>query len=227
MVAWVGRKINAIETEGEREREVCALGSEFRSPNFFIEIVRRVSQITSQFPTTFANRLEMLRQMESVEAEKRALAEEGERKGRAIQEKEAQISSLGEECDRLKLAHSSEVEQLRLQFSDLNTQNQLAKTENDAEIAELNSKAGVLESQVETLLQEREQSANQLTEARNQHEMQLRRERQEFEAQLTNERETNRKLTTDIHDLQVGITKLYRIRDCIEGYHHSNERCCC
>ena len=105
--------------------------------------------------------------------------------------------------------------QLQLQLSDLNTQSQLAKAENEADIAELKSKAGALESQVERQLHEREQSASQLRrerqkleEAQRQHEVQLRKERQEFETQLTNERETNKKLITDIHDLQAGISKL-------------------
>ena len=86
-----------------------------------------------QFPASFANRLEMLRQIEADGEEKRALTEEGERKDRAIQQKESEISSLREEVrakeeqmfaeiDRLKLTHSSEVEQLRLQVIDLNTQ---------------------------------------------------------------------------------------------------------
>ena len=119
------------------------------------------------------------------------------------------------ELDRLKLVHSSQVVLLQLQLSDLNTQSQLAKAENEADIAELKSKAGALESQVERQLHEREQSASQLRrerqkleEAQRQHEVQLRKERQEFETQLTNERETNRKLTANVHDLQAGISKL-------------------
>ena len=69
---------------------------------------------------------EMLRQIEVDGEEKKALTEEGEGKDRAVQQKESQILSFREEVqdkeeqksdeiDRLKLAHSSEVEQLRLQ----------------------------------------------------------------------------------------------------------------
>ena len=61
------------------------------------------------------------------------MTEEGERKDRDVQQKESQISPLREEVqaekeqnsakiDQLKLAHSSEVEQLHLQVRDLNTQ---------------------------------------------------------------------------------------------------------
>ena len=117
------------------------------------EIIRHVSRVSSQFPASFANRLEMLRQTEE---EKRALTEEGERKEKVIQEKndtilihkteilalmeegdrmdeiilqkENQISSLRKEAqvekeqklremESLKLSHSTEVEQLQLQFT--------------------------------------------------------------------------------------------------------------
>ena len=95
------------------------------------EIVGQLGEVASQFPTSFANRLEMLRQIEVDGEEKRALTEEGERKDRVIQQKIA------------------EVEQLRLQVRDWNTKYQLMKAENEAKIGELKSKAGALESQVE------------------------------------------------------------------------------
>ena len=70
------------------------------------EIVRRVSEIAPQFPgTSFTHRLEMLRQIEADREERRTLTEEGQRKDRIIQQKEAII-------DQLKLAHSSQIEQL-------------------------------------------------------------------------------------------------------------------
>ena len=227
------------------------------------EISGRVSQIASQFPASFANRLEMLRQIEADGREKRALTEEGERKDnviqeksneiliqreeilalteerekkdRTIQQKESQISSLREEVskakeeqksaeiDRLKLAHSSEVEQLQLELRDMKTQNQCTKAENEAEIVELKSKYSALETQVENktkiLLEEREQSGKQLREEQEQHKKQLRekqelyeiqrKERDQLEIQLANEkqlsaeeREANRKLMSDVSRLQ-------------------------
>ena len=42
------------------------------------EIVERLAAIVLQFPASFANRLEMLRQIEDLMEEKRALREEGE-----------------------------------------------------------------------------------------------------------------------------------------------------
>ena len=171
------------------------------------EIVERLADMVLQFPASFANRLEMLRQIEADGEEKRALTEEGERKDRVIQQKESQISLHRKEVqiekerniaeiDQLKLAHSSEVKQLRLQVRDLNTHSELMKAENEAEVEEL-----------KTMLQEREQSAKRLTAEREQCEIQLTKERQQYEAQLANERETNRKLTTDVQDLQSELSK--------------------
>ena len=184
------------------------------------EIVERLTEMVLQFPASFANRLEMLRQIEADREEKRALTEERERKSEIIQ---SQISSLGEkvqakeeqkiaEFDQLKVCtissmvvHSSEVKQLQLQVRDLNTQNQLLKAENKAETIEFKSKITALENQVETLLQQKEQSERQWTEARKQCEIQLSKERQEFEEQLTKEREANRKLKTDSSKLQSDV----------------------
>ena len=184
------------------------------------EIVGQVGEAASQFPASFANRFEMLRQIETVEEENRALTEEGERKDRVIKQKEDEISLHREEVqaeqeqkiDQLNIVHSSEVKQLRLQVSDLSTRSQLTKAEKEAEIKELKSKARALESQVEnnakTMLQEREQSARRLTEEREQCEVQLVKERQQYEAQLANEREAIRKLMVDVRDLQSELSKL-------------------
>ena len=187
------------------------------------EIVERLADMVLQFPASFANRLEMLRQIEADGEEKRALTEEGERKDRVIQQK------ANAEIHRLKLAHSSEVEQLRLQVSDLNAQSQFENAKNVAETTELKSNLKVLKSQVEnnakTMHQERERSARWLTEEqkqckirlrkeREQSEVQLVKERQQYEVQLTNEREqfakergANRKLMADVRDLQSELSE--------------------
>ena len=174
------------------------------------EIVERLADMVLQFPASFANRLEMLRQIEADGEEKRALTEEGERKGNEIslhrEEAQAEKDKNSAEIHRLKLAHSSEVEQLQLQVRDLNTQSQFKNAKNEAETTELKSNLEALESQVEnnakTMLQEREQSARQLMEEREKCEIRLRKEREQSEVQLANEREANRKLMADVRDLQ-------------------------
>ena len=66
------------------------------------EIVEELAEMVLQFPASFANRLEILRQIEAVEGKKRALTEEGERKDGAVQQKESQILSLREEVQAEK-----------------------------------------------------------------------------------------------------------------------------
>ena len=220
------------------------------------EIVEQLAAVISQFPTS--NRLEMLRRIGAVEAEKGTLTEEGERKDRVIQQKESQISLLGEEIQalteegerknrviqqkeneislhreeaqaekdknsaeihRLKLAHSSEVEQLRLQVRDLNTQSQFRNAKNEAETTELKSNLEALESQVEnnakTMLQEREQSTRRLTEEREQCEIRLRKlmadvrdlqsELLESRSEITTLQDTNSRLQSDITEKDTAI----------------------
>ena len=82
------------------------------------EISRRVSQVASQFPASFANRLEMLRRIEEKDV--------------IIQQKEVRIMTLQQEAeqkvgelDRLNMAYTSEIEQLKLEIRDLNSQNEL------------------------------------------------------------------------------------------------------
>jgi chromosome segregation ATPase len=155
------------------------------------EISRQVSRVATQFPASFANRLEMLRRIATVEEEKRALTEEGERKDRAVQQKESQISLLREEIrakeeekiaeiDQLKLAHSSEVEQLRLQVRDLNTQKQFVIAKMEAEVAELKSNATVYKSQIE---------ANSRAQFQ---------EQKQFKQVIIQDREANKKLIADL-----------------------------
>ena len=169
------------------------------------EIVERLTDMILQFPASFSNRLEMLRQIEADREEKRSLTEDGERKDRAIQEKEDEIlisrievqalTREGErkqreiqqkehqiathreevqaieeqkstEIEQLKLAHFCEVEQLQLQARDFNTQYQLMKAENEAEIAELRTKAAYDQTRIENLVKDRDLAERHLAEER-------------------------------------------------------------
>ena len=56
------------------------------------EIGRKLAKIVSQFPISFSNRLEMMKQIAADREENRVLTEEGERKDRVIQQKEDEIA---------------------------------------------------------------------------------------------------------------------------------------
>ena len=172
------------------------------------EIVGRLAEMVLQFPASFTNRLEILRRIEADGEEKRALTEVGERKDRVIQQKEDEILLHRQEVqiekeqkiaeiDRLKLVHSSEVEQLRLQVRDLNTKSQLTKVENEAEITELKSKAGAFETQ---LAKEREANRKLMVDSQDL-QTELSKSRSETAA-LTG---TNSKLQSDIAEKDTAI----------------------
>ena len=176
------------------------------------EIVERLAKMVLQFPASFANRLELLRQIEAVKEEKKALAEEGERKDGAILQKESQFSSLRENVDQLKLAHASEVEQLRLQVRDLITKKQLITAKMEAEVAELKSNTTVYKSQIKTNLrtqfQERELFKHVIAEQTEQSQLQLAQQKQQLELQLAHERETNQNLQSDLLKIRSENTNL-------------------
>ena len=209
------------------------------------EIVERLAAMVLQFPASFANRLEMLRHIQHQEEEKRVLREERETERQAMrEEREAEnrqnqqemtrlreeAQEKAEEVDRLNLSHSSEVEELKLQVRDLNSQNEQLKVEREAESKEMNSKVAFYEDQIQNkekaMKQEREEYTSQLAKERSVSEMQItdlemknRKQREEYEArianqredyeaQLTSERESNRRLSNEISQSKTSTNSL-------------------
>ena len=117
----------------------------------------RVSWIASQFPVSFANRLEILRQIKVNGEEKRALSDKIciERKKRSFNRRMMKWCLI-EKCFNLRwsensnLTHSNNVEQLQLQVSvfeyKVPTEN---NNKNKAKIPNLSPKIGVVETQLE------------------------------------------------------------------------------
>ena len=113
------------------------------------EIVERLAEMVLQFPASFANRLEMLRQIEHKEVEKQTLRSESEteirRKEKQIQRmfKEAQRNTF--EIERLKMNYSIESTQLQVQVEDLKSQ----KQQLTAEVHDLTAQIQRRDSQIE------------------------------------------------------------------------------
>ena len=152
------------------------------------EIVERLADMVLQFPASFANRLEMLRDIERMEEEKRALRAEGEVEN---QRKDQQIVSLREEAEekeeeivRLNLVYSSEVEQLKLEARDLNAQIQLLSATNEADVTELKTKVAVFEDQIEN------------------NDIIMHEQREEFKAEIEQIRAQVARLTDEKHQLE-------------------------
>ena len=117
------------------------------------EIVERMMAIVLKFPASFANRLEMLRHIEDLIEEKRALREEGEAENQRKDQEILKLRNEAKEKDyenvRLNIVYSSEVEQLKLEVRDLNVQNQLLTATKEADVTELKTKVAAYEDQIE------------------------------------------------------------------------------
>ena len=165
------------------------------------EIVERVAAATMQFPASFSNRLELLRHIAHQEEEKLTLKQEKEAE---VQQRDVQISKLTEEAQenaremsRAKIVHSSEVEQLRIDIKEKETQKKLLQYESEAEIAELKCKTMLYETQIEknteTISRERELFKTQL---------------RDIEEQLAKEEEVKGQLLADLKKLQSELNAL-------------------
>ena len=106
------------------------------------EIFEILAKLTSQFPASFANRLDMLSR---IEADKEKLQQEEQQV--LSWKNEAEMKS--EEIHRLNMAHSSEIEQLKLKLRATVSQNELFVEETEAELEELRSKVALYEAQME------------------------------------------------------------------------------
>ena len=117
------------------------------------EIVEQLAKMVLQFPASFANRLDMLRLIE-------ADREELYQKEKQVMDWKKEAEQKAEEVSRLNVAHSSEVEQLKLQLRDVTSQKQLLIDDTEAELVELKTKVSLYEAQARNRdkpQQEREQ----------------------------------------------------------------------
>ena len=146
-----------------------------------------------------------MRQIEDVEEQAKILREE---RDTALQRKEKQILTLQQEAkqtskeiDRLNVAYSSEVEQLKLEVRYLTSQNQLLVAKNEAKEIELISKVSLSEAHIKNtdkaLKQEREEFATLLAKEMNQ----AAAEREQFEIKLSKEKELNETLHSEVSEL--------------------------
>ena len=138
------------------------------------EIVERMTAIVLQFPASFANRLEMLRQIEELIDEKRALREEGEAENQRKDEEILKLQNEAKEKDNenagLNLVYSSEVEQLKLEVRDLHAQNQFLTATKEADVTELKTEVAAyqyenneFEREIAALTNEKQQLETEIT----------------------------------------------------------------
>ena len=124
------------------------------------EVVERLAELVRQFPSSFLNRIELLSRIEADDNEKKRLHDESERKSDEIQRKEEEISNLSkeksaleeviakkgdeihvelqhklEEMEELKVTHSLEIQQLRIEMKEMSEHQQVILTEKESAIA--------------------------------------------------------------------------------------------
>ena len=123
------------------------------------EIVRQVSWIASQFPASFANRLEMLWRINVIEEEKRALIEEGEGKDRVIQTKKheflicrKEVQALTEEGKRKDMIIQQKNDELLISREEV----QALTVEGERVIQQKNDELLVSRKEVQALTEEGE-----------------------------------------------------------------------
>ena len=117
------------------------------------EVVEQLAAMVSQFPTPLPNWVELLRRTEADEEEKGQLQDEDERKTTELQSKEEEISNLiagknaleeasltsenlqaqlQQKVDELKLAHSLELQQLRVKMKEMTEHQQVLLSEKES-----------------------------------------------------------------------------------------------
>ena len=119
------------------------------------EVVEQLAELVQQFPSSFSNRIQLLRRIEAEDNEKKRLQDESERKLDEIQRKEEEIFNLTkeksaleeviakkgneiqvelqhklEEVEELKVTHSLEIQLLRIQMKE--EQQQVMQTEKES-----------------------------------------------------------------------------------------------
>ena len=159
------------------------------------EIVEQVAAMTLQFPASFTNRIEMLRWIEYGEKEIRALEDvrntENQRREQEILTLRRGAQEKAEEICQLRMVHSSEVDQLKLQIRDLNSQYQLLVAKNETDVKKLKTKISVYKSDIED-------QEKALQHEREEFQFHQSREREQFETELARKTEQVKMLTSEL-----------------------------
>ena len=195
------------------------------------QIVKQLAEMVYQFPASYANQLEMLQDIETKEADKRALREAGMRNAREVQQMERQVLTTKEEMraelkqkleeiDQLKQAHSTEMEQLQLVIENLNSQVavlsaekevalrdiDIAKGEHERWISEVKKNKEIISGQTKSFELSLEKVRGEYTLRLGEFEERLQSEKQRLNEMLAEERKTYETLLTEERKLSNKLT---------------------
>ena len=153
------------------------------------EIVPRMSDMTRQFPPSFANRVEMLQRIETEAGEKQTLTTENHRLVAEAERHQAEVTAelssqstaaqaqlrgdihrleqlaqhRQEEIERSKLVHSIEIEQTRLRLAELQTRSEALDVELRAQNEAREQERRALRSELETLTRANQEKLAKMT----------------------------------------------------------------
>ena len=154
------------------------------------EIVERLSAMKLQFPSSFANRLEMLGQIEHQEEEKRDLRKTVELKEEMIQLKEAHLELLSsriavknEKIKQLKEAYSFELKKVEIDLADRLNAVTLGNEVNEAHRKELETKFSMCEEEMKIWQERSIRYAERLKKEKQQH-IEVKRDNLRLESEL-------------------------------------------
>ena len=122
------------------------------------EIVQVVADMMLNFPASFTDKVEMLRHIEADEKKKIEMREQGERKDKKIEQTEDQIRDMrkdaliteqkqAKEIDQLKLFHSTQMDQLKVQVKHEKTKLMWLSGDRDAATKRVSELESTLEIQ--------------------------------------------------------------------------------
>ena len=162
---------------------VKCLDNNARHRPSFTHAVKSLSEMLSQVPASFSNRVEMLKRIEADEKERQALVMDQERKFKEAQEKEMQIASLKDEGQRKEVRKSEQLSQLRLALSIDLEQQKLRADDLMSQIEVLRAEKLSISQALEAAQNERQASTAQISKYKKEVKLTLK----SFEDKLYNE----------------------------------------
>ena len=193
------------------------------------EVVERFAELVQQLPSSFLNRIELLRRIEAEDNEKKRLQDESERKSDEIQRKEEEISNLSkeksaleeviakkgdtelqhkiEEMEELKVTHSLEIQQLRIEMKEMSELQQVGLTEKESAIA-MNERLATENILLKRKLAKKESSSQsnmelfeeEIKRERERYLEQLKSNIQEYEEKIREERRVHEENIQKVHE---------------------------
>ena len=197
------------------------------------EIVQRMDDMVRQFPPSFANRVEMLQQIQSDINEKQALTIESQRLVAEVEQHQAEVEQLVQdhqgELERSQMAHTIEIAETRLRLqealqTELRAQTETHQTEMRSQIekhrAEMKAHQAGMRAQNEAHQTEMKDHQAEMRALSDTHRADTRVQYEAYQTELRawNEatKEEKRSLTIELDSLQREVSRLRGVNESLQ-----------